>query len=62
MPFSWKLRSKLRCLRACSLANVVWHAHVMDFDQTQAIYDYEEDEEEQVEDEKANPKKKEVCL
>lgn len=36
--------------------------HVMDFDQTQAIYDYEEEEEEQVEDDKANPKKKEVRL
>ena len=34
----------------------------MDFDQTQAIDDYEEEEEEQVEKDKAYPKKKEVIL
>lgn len=34
----------------------------MDFDQTQAIYDYEDEEEEQVKEDKTNPKKKEVRL
>ena len=34
----------------------------MDFDQTQAIYDYEEEEEEKVEQDKAHPTKKEVIL
>jgi len=32
----------------------------MDFDQTQAIHDYEEEEEEQVVQDKAQPNKKEV--
>lgn len=34
----------------------------MDLDQTQAISDYEEEEEEKVEKDKANTKKKEVSL
>lgn len=34
----------------------------MDLDQTQAISDYEEEEEEKVEEDKANTKKKEVSL
>ena len=34
----------------------------MDFDQTQAIYDYEEEEEEQVKQVKTHAKKKEVNL
>lgn len=32
----------------------------MDLDQTQAIYDYEEEEEEKVEQNKTHPEKKEV--
>ena len=34
----------------------------MDFDQTQAIYDYEEEEEERVKQNKTHAKKKEVNL
>ena len=34
----------------------------MDFDQTQAIYDFEEEEEEQVKQDKTHAKKKEVNL